>query len=133
MKNYTIFVSHSWDHSDDLDGLHSLLRRRGYFSYDAREVTRDKPINSLNATYIKSQLREKIRSSNILLALAGIYASHSEWMQWEIEIAKGLGVPVVGIIPYGQQRVSQMVTNNSIVDVHWNTESIVSAIREYAR
>lgn len=133
MKNYTIFVSHSWDHSDDLDGLHSLLRRRGYFSYDAREVTRDKPINSLNATYIKSQLREKIRSSNILLALAGIYASHSEWMQWEIETAKGLGVPVVGIIPYGQQRVSQMVTNNSIVDVHWNTESIVSAIREYAR
>lgn len=120
-------------HSDDLDGLHSLLRRRGYFSYDAREVTRDKPINSLNATYIKSQLREKIRSSNILLALAGIYASHSEWMQWEIETAKGLGVPVVGIIPYGQQRVSQMVTNNSIVDVHWNTESIVSAIREYAR
>lgn len=133
MKNYTIFVSHSWDHSDDLDGLHSLLRRRGYFSYDAREVTRDKPINSLNATYIKSQLREKIRSSNILLALAGIYASHSEWMRWEIETAKELGVPVVGIIPYGQQRVSQMVTNNSIEDVHWNTESIVSAIREYAR
>lgn len=133
MKNYTIFVSHSWDHSDDLDGLHSLLRRRGYFSYDAREVTRDKPINSLNATYIKSQLREKIRSSNILLALAGIYASHSEWMQWEIETAKGLGVPVVGIIPRGQERISRIVYDNSVTDIRWNTESIVSAIREYAR
>lgn len=133
MKNYTIFVSHSWDHSDDLDGLHSLLGRRGYFSYDAREVTRDNPINSFNATYIKSKLREKIRSADILLDLAGIYAGHSKWMQWEIETAKELGVPIVGIIPRGQERISRIVYDNSVADVRWNAESIVEAIRNYSR
>lgn len=132
VKKYNIFVSHSWDHSDDLDGLHNLLRSRGYFSFDSNEVTKGNPINSLNTLYIKQKLREKIKNSNIFLALAGIYASHSDWMKWEIETAKELGIPIIGIIPRGQERISRIVFVNSIVDVRWNTESIVGAIRAHA-
>lgn len=133
VKTYNIFVSHSWDHSNDLIRLHNLLSNRGYFYYDPQEVTRNNPINSLNATYIKQCLRERIRNSNILLALAGIYASHSDWMRWEIETAKELGIPIVGIIPRGQERISQVVYANSIADIRWNTESIIQAIRNYAK
>ncbi|HDR0967240.1 TPA: TIR domain-containing protein [Pasteurella multocida] len=132
VKSYSIFVSHSWDHSNDLSSLHNLLQNRGYFSFDSQEVTKNHPINSFNELYIKQKLKEKIRNSNILLALAGIYASHSEWMKWEIETAKELGVPVVGIIPRGQERISKIVFDNSIVDVRWNADSIVQAIRDYA-
>ncbi|WP_192844576.1 TIR domain-containing protein, partial [Rodentibacter caecimuris] len=71
VKTYNIFVSHSWDHSNDLISLHNLLSKRGYFCYDPQEVTKNNPINSVNATYIKQQLRNRIRNSNILLALAG--------------------------------------------------------------
>ncbi|HDR1337417.1 TPA: TIR domain-containing protein, partial [Pasteurella multocida] len=73
-----------------------------------------------------------IKNSNILLALAGVYASHSDWMKWEIETANKLGIPIIGIIPRGQERISKIVFDNSIVDVRWNTESIVQAIRDYA-
>lgn len=132
-KVYSVFVSHSWDHSDDLINLHNLLNKREYFYHDSQEVTKDNPINSKNAIYIKRRLRELIRNSNILLALAGIYASHSEWMSWEIETAKELGIPIVGIIPRGQERISKVVSNNSIEDIHWNTESIIQAIRNYAK
>lgn len=133
VKTYNIFVSHSWDHSNDLISLHNLLSNRGYFYYDPQEVTRNNPINSLDAIYIKQRLRERIRNSNILLALAGIYASHSDWMKWEIETAKELGIPIVGIIPHGQERISKVVFDNSIADIRWNTESIVQAIRNYAK
>ena len=133
VKTYNIFVSHSWDHSNDLISLHNLLSNRGYFYYDPQEVTRNNPINSLDAIYIKHRLRERIRNSNILLALAGIYASHSDWMKWEIETAKELGIPIVGIIPRGQERISKVVFDNSIADIRWNTESIVQAIRNYAK
>lgn len=133
VKKYAVFVSHSWDHSDDLNNLHNLLNNRGYFSYDSKEVTKYAPINSFNATYIKQRLRERIRNSNIVLALAGIYASHSDWMKWEIETAKELGIPIIGIIPRGQERISQTVFVNSIVNVRWNTESIIQAIRNYAK
>ncbi len=133
VKVYSVFVSHSWDHSDDLINLHNLLNKRGYFYHDSQEVTKDNPINSKNEIYIKRRLRELIRNSNILLALAGIYASHSEWMSWEIETAKELGIPIVGIIPRGQERISKVVSDNSIEDIHWNTESIIQAIRNYAK
>ena len=133
VKVYSVFVSHSWDHSDDLINLHNLLNKRGYFYHDSQEVTKDNPINSKNEIYIKRRLRELIRNSNILLALAGIYASHSEWMSWEIETAKELGIPIVGIIPRGQERISKVVSDNSIEDIHWNAESIIQAIRNHAK
>lgn len=132
VKTYTIFISHSWDHSSDLYSLHNLLNNRGYFSFDSQEITKNNPINSFNASYIKQQLRQRIRNSNIVLALAGVYASHSDWMKWEIETAKALGIPIVGVIPRGQERISQTVYVNSIADVRWNTESIVQAIRDHA-
>lgn len=133
VKTYSIFVSHSWDHSDDLKSLYKLLDSRNYFFYEPNEATKEEPINSENAKYIKSVLKKRIENSNIVLALAGIYASHSDWMKWEIETAKELEVPIVGIIPRGQERISQVVCANSIVDVRWNTESIVQAIRSYAK
>ena len=54
-------------------------------------------------------------------------------MKWEIETAKELGIPIVGIIPRGQERISRIVFDNSIVDIRWNTESIVQAIRAHAK
>lgn len=131
-KTYSIFISHSWDNSDDLENLQNLLNERGYFNVDFKEVTKGEPINSDNAAYIKQSLKNKINNSNIVLGLAGIYASHSDWMEWELDKALELGVPVVGVIPRGRDRISTTVSSRSKADVRWNTESIVNAIRDYA-
>lgn len=131
-KDYKIFISHSWAHHDDLEALRNLLNGRGYFNVEFTEASRDVPINSTNAVYIKAKLRAKISSSNIVLAMAGIYASHSDWMPWELDTAKSLGIPIIGIIPRGQSNISREVYSRSIVDVKWNTESIVEAIRTYS-
>lgn len=132
-NQYKIFISHSWTYHEDLIALRNLLNQRGYFNVEFTEATKDVPINSENATYIKSTLRNKILGSNIFLALAGIYASHSDWMIWEMETAKVNDIPIIGIIPRGQERVSAEVYNRSKIDVKWNTESIVEAIRTYAK
>ncbi|MFP3596976.1 TIR domain-containing protein [Chryseobacterium sp. SIMBA_029] len=132
-NNYKIFISHSWTYSEDLKALQNLLNARGYFNVEFTEATKEVPINSVSAPYIKSVLRTKIVSSNIVLAIAGIYASHSDWMIWEMETAKNNNVPIIGIIPRGQQRISSEVYSRSIIDVNWNTESIVNAIRNYAK
>jgi hypothetical protein len=87
----------------------------------------------VNADYIKRVLGEKIRNSNVLLAIAGIYASHSTWMEWEMDTAIRHGVPVIGVIPHGASRVSQVVANRSVEQVRWSTESIVDAIRRRAK
>ena len=65
--------------------------------------------------------------------MAGIYASHSEWMQWELDKALELGIPIVGVAPWGQERVSQIVSSRAKEIVRWNTEPIVNAIKKYAK
>ena len=132
-KTDHIFISQSWQNSDALNSLRNLLSERGYFNVEFEEVSKDEPIDSDDAYYIKRRLAEKIKNSNVILGLAGMYASHSDWMEWELDKAIELDIPIVGVIPRGQERISTTVSSRSIVDVRWNTESIVAAIRDYAK
>lgn len=132
-KTYSIFISHSWQNSDALENLRRLLNDHGSFNVEFEEVDKDEPINSTSASYIKTRLAEKIRNSDVVLGLAGMYASHSDWMEWELDKALDLNIPIIGVIPSGQERISTTVSSRSRVDVRWNTESIVAAIRDYAK
>ena len=132
-KDYKIFISHSWSYTEDLEALQKLLNARGYFNVTFLEATKKTPIDSENAAYVKSVLKAKILQSDIVLALAAVYATHSEWMIWELETAKANKIPIVGVIPRGQERISTEVYSRSIVDVKWNTESIVDAIRTHGK
>lgn len=132
-KDYKIFISHSWAHTNDLVALQNLLNARGYFNVEFMEVSKKIPINSENAPYVKSVLKQKILNSDIVLGLSAIYASHSDWMIWELETAINNSIPIVGVIPRGQERISTEVHSRSIVDVRWNTESIVFAIRSHGK
>ena len=132
-KDYKIFISHSWSYTEDLEALQKLLNTRGYFNVEFLEATKKTPINSISAPYVKTVLKGKILKSDIVLALAAIYATHSDWMIWELETAKANNIPIVGVIPRGQERISTEVSSRSIVDVRWNTESIVDAIRKYGK
>lgn len=132
-KTYSVFISHSWSHVDDLNNLRKLLEERGYFHVEFKEASPNEPINSGNSAYIKRCLKEKISNSDIVLGIAGMYASHSDWMEWELDTALEENVPIVGVIPRGQERISKVVTDRSVEDVHWNIESIVDAIRRRAK
>jgi hypothetical protein len=132
-KDYKIFISHSWSYTEDLEALQKLLNARGYFNVTFLEATKKTPINSANAPYVKSVLKDRILNSDIILALAAVYATHSDWMIWELETAKANKIPIVGVIPRGQERISTEVSSRSIVNVRWNTESIVDAIRTYGK
>lgn len=132
-KTYSLFISHSWDHDDILQNLKSLLNSRAYFLAEYTQIEKDCPINSEQARVVKANITKRLEQSDVVLAIAGIYASHSDWMQWEMDKAKELGLNVIGVVPRGQERISQEVYNRSIVDVRWNADSIVDAIRAYSK
>lgn len=132
-KTYSLFISHSWDHDDTLQSLKNLLNGRGYFSAVYMQVEKDCPINSEKAAVVKANITKRLQESDVLLAIAGVFASHSEWMQWEMNKAKELGLNVIGVIPRGQEHISKEVCNRSVKDVRWNADSIVEAIREYSK
>lgn len=132
-KEYKIFISHSWQYTNTLEALRNLINARSNFSATYEESTKDKPINSEDESYVKTRLTQKIGNSNIVLALAGVYASHSSWMEWELDKAIELEIPIVGVIPSGQERISTIVSTRSTTDVRWNTESIIAAIRTHSK
>lgn len=132
-KEYKLFISHSWDHDDVLQDLKNLIDSRGYFPATYTQIEKDCPVDSDKAWVIKANITKRLQESDVLLAIAGVYASYSEWMQWEMDQAKELGLKVIGVIPRGQEHISHDVFNRSAIDVHWNADSIVDAIRKYAR
>lgn len=131
MKTINVFISHSWDHVEDLKRLRTLLENRGYFKVDFTEASPDNPINSDKNQYVRMVLSRRIGESDIVLGIAGIYASYSDWMQWELDKAIEKSIPIVGVKPWGNTSISKVVSNRAKEVVNWNTESIVAAIRRY--
>lgn len=132
-KTYKVFISHSWDHVSDLKRLRDLLHNRGYFKVEFTEASPANPIHSDKNKNIRIELSKRIESSDIVLGIAGLYASYSDWMEWELDKAIEKKIPIVGVVPWGQINISRVVTNRAKEVVRWNTESIVAAIRRNAQ
>lgn len=131
-KVYNVFISHSWDYVSDLMNLRRLLENRGYFKVKFLESPPHDPINSTNSAYVKSVIKGHIQQADVVIGMAGIYASYSDWMKWELDKAIEMNKPVLGVIPWGQVNVSTVVQQRAKELVRWNTESIVDAIRRLA-
>ena len=134
MKTYNLFISHSWAYSDAYESLVSLLDKRSYFSYRNYSVPKDDPLHT-NGTdrQLYNAIKNQISPSSVVLILAGVYASYSKWIDKEIDIAQNefdTAKPIIAIEPWGSDRTSTVVKNATDKIVKWNTESIVSAIRE---
>ena len=136
MKTYNLFISHSWDYSDQYDRLVGLLRGRGYFAFRNYSVPTDDPIHGAGTD---AQLRQAIRNQmtpcHVVIILAGVYATYSKWINVEIDLAQEgftYAKPIIAIRPWGSQRLSERVRLAADANVGWNTESVVGAIRALA-
>lgn len=133
---YHLFISHSWKYPEAYDGLVSLLNKDYCFSYKDYSVPRDEPLTIYNRLYYESELKNKIRNQmrtcHVVLILAGVYASYSDSIKMEIEIANELVKPIIAIQPWGAEKTSQIVKSNADAIVGWNSSSIIDAIKRYS-
>lgn len=136
MGEYNLFISHSWSYADNYDDLCTLLNKANYFKYKNYSVPKDDPlfISAKNDHWYRLQLKRKIREqmqyASVVIILAGVYATYSDSIQLEIEVANELGKPILAIELYGSERSSQIVLDAADKTVRWSTNSIVDAIRE---
>ncbi len=135
MRTHNLFISHSWAYSDTYNRLVNLLDARPYFRYRNYSVPKDNPLHTSGTDKaLYNAIKNQIAPSRVILILAGVYASssYSKWIDKEIQIAKTefqTPKPIIAIEPWGSQRTSVAVKNAADAIVGWNTESIVSAIR----
>ena len=132
-KTYNLFISHSWSYSDNYDRLLKLLRDRSYFIFKDYSVPRDDPIhNAPNSPALYNAIKRQMNLCHVIVIMAGVYATYSTWIQNEIKIANEFSTskPIVAVKPWGNTNVSTVVSRAADRLVGWNTESVVSAIRE---
>ena len=133
MNTEQLFISHSFSYDNQLQDLRNLLDERNYFKYESHEIEKEEPIESENAYYIKSKITEKLKQSNVFLVIAGMYTNNSDWIKWEINKAKEIGLKIIGVKPRGNKIVPTDITEKADEIVNWDTESIVEAIRKYKK
>lgn len=127
---YRLFISHAWSYGDDYDTIVKFLDAASNFDYRNYSVPEADAFERARKSVLEEKLRGQIRPTQSSIILAGMYVAHSDWIQFEIDFAKSLGKPILGIKPWGSERVPTAVQNAADKIVGWNTSSIVSAIRE---
>ena len=134
LTNYRLFISHSWTYTDAYDGLVALLEEHPNFKWSNYSVPKNDPIhNAPNEAALHEAIKSQVAPVNCILMLAGVYSTHSKWINKEILIAKTIyNKPIVAIEPWASDRTSKIVKDNADVIVKWQSASIVSAIREYS-
>lgn len=133
-NTYNLFISHSWAYADAYEKLTGLLNSKGgYFPYKNYSVPKDDPIhNAPNQAALRAAIENQMKYASVVVILAGVYATYSKWINIEIEIAKKLGKPIVAIEPWASEKTSKTVKDAANKVVGWQTDSIVTAIREVA-
>lgn len=136
MKQYSIFISHSWAYGDAYDKLVKMLDDDPRFNYKNYSVPKDDPIhNAPNEELLKEAIKKQITFCDVVIILAGVYSSYSKWINKEIDIAKKgflTSKPILAIEPWDSEKTSKIVKDNADKIVKWNTSSIVAGIRELA-
>ena len=135
MRTYNLFICHSWRYGNQYDRLKNLLDKSG-LSYRDYSVPRDDPIhNARSVRQLREAIKNQMRYASVVVVLAGVYASHSKWIDIEIGLAESSfasAKPIVAIKPRGSERTSTRVKKAANRIVGWSTKSIVRAIKELA-
>jgi hypothetical protein len=110
------------------------LDKASLFNYNNYSVPKDDPIHDArNIGELSNAIKNHMTPCHIVIVLAGVYATYSKWIDREIAMASNgfaSPKPVLGVKPWGNRRTSTVVARSADDIVGWNTNSIVSAIRE---
>lgn len=130
-KLYNIFLSHSWKYQHHYDSLISRLRENGLIFRDYSVPESDPITGARTDAQPSAAIDAQIRQCSVVLFMAGVYATHSKWINKELEIAKRYGKKIIAIEPLGAQRTSCPVRAAAVEVCSMHASSVISAIRRH--
>ena len=133
LHRYRLFISHAWHRHDAYDRMKKFLDEAPYFRYSNYSVPLDRAFERMSTRQLEEEIKQQIRPVASVIILGGLYVSYSKWIQFEIDYAKYLNKPIIGVQPWGAQRMPLAVQHAANTIVGWNQSSIISAIRGYSR
>ena len=127
---YRLFISHAWSYNPEYYTLEQRLLEYPNFNFRNYSVPKHDPFET--TTQLATKLLHQMNPTQVVIVLAGMYAAHSDWIQFEINEAKRMGKPIIGVRPWGQERIPQSLQDAATVMHGWNIGPIVESIRALA-
>lgn len=128
-----LFISHAWKYDEHYHTLVKWINEESNFSWSNCSVPSHNALPDKTSKGLSAGMTRQISPAQAVIILGGMYAVHSAWIEYEINEAQRMGKVIIGVRPWGQERVPVIVQNASICDpVGWNRSSIIEAIRTFA-
>ena len=130
-----IFISHAWKYTEHYKKIVQWLDEAqaegqltwSNYSVPAHDPKID-PKTTVGKNKLKEELKKQIYPSSKVIVLSGMYAAYSDWIEFEINTAVDKDKYIIGVKPWGQERIPQIVSDNANIVVGWNKKSIIDAI-----
>lgn len=127
-----IFISHAWSYNDHYHTLVGWFNEEPHFAWSNCSVPSHDSLSDKTSKGLSEGMTRQISPSQIVVILGGMYAAHSLWIDYEIQEAKRMNKTIIGVRPWGQERVPQIVHDSSVCPVvGWNRASVIDAIRQF--
>lgn len=128
-KVYRLFISHSWDYTEEYKRMVDLLDGVPYFEWENYSVPEEEEVDAASAEELVSALGSQIKPASVVIVLGGMYVAHSEWILVEMILAKALDKPIFGVKPFGNKKMPSEVKERADVVVGWQGSSVADAVR----
>lgn len=75
-----------------------------------------------------------MRFCDVVILMCGVYSTYSRWINKELIACKDeLNKPLIAVQRFEAGKTSFIVRENADIIVDWNSDSIVNAVKKYAR
>lgn len=127
-----LFVSHVFEPHDDYLRVFEYLESSHNFFYKNCSSTQPHPGHSNEA--MQQEFRKQISLSEVVIVIAGMYKTYREWIDFQLNCAKGFEKPVIVLEAFGVKE-KLPVQLEALADevVEWNERGLVDAIKRQAR
>lgn len=133
LKTRMIFISHAWRYNQHYNKIVEWFDGAANFSWKNCSVPSDDALPDKTSKGLSEGMTRQINPSQVVVILGGMYAAHSDWIEYEISEAQRLEKPIVGVKPWGQERIPKIVQDASWCEpVGWNSASVIQAVRHFS-
>jgi len=123
-----IFIGHAWDFRREYYRLEKMLDELPGFRWQNIFPGLVNPRND-SPERLERAIRGQIESSEVVLVMTDIYEKSPELIEKEIEIARELGIPIIGIGSRTSGEVPPDIRKAAFDTVGWNGKDISDVIR----
>lgn len=132
LKTRTLFISHAWAYDEHYWKLVEWFNEEPNFSWKNCSVPSQDSLPDKSSKGLSAGMTRQIAVAQGVIILAGMYAAYSGWIDYEINEAKRMNKTIIGVRPWGAERIPVNVQTAAKVMVGWNRTSIIKAVRDYA-